>query len=167
MTTTAGEKKNKEKQKSADEKRKKIEAQKKAEADKKLEEQGNVAKKRKKLGINVQDVTPEIANFLGLKNEDGVVISAVNPGEPAEKGGLKSRDVILELNGKKIKDVKSMLKAMTDSSIKNKADVKVWRDKKIKTFTVNLGEDTQKKYMERGKVEEKNKLKSTEQFFSI
>ena len=40
---------------------------------------------------------------LGLKDEDGVLISMVNPNEPAEKGGLKSGDVILEFNGKKIK----------------------------------------------------------------
>ncbi len=53
------------------------------------------------LGVRIQELTPEIAKSLGLKNEDGVLISMVNPGEPAEKGGLKSGDVILEFNGKK------------------------------------------------------------------
>ena len=55
------------------------------------------------LGVRIQELTPEIAKSLGLKNEEGVLISMVNPGEPAEKGGLKSGDVILEFNRKKLR----------------------------------------------------------------
>ena len=69
-----------------------------------------------------------------------VLISMVNPGEPAEKGGLKAGDVILEFNGKKIKDVKSLQRTVADSAVESKATVKVWRDKKLKKFTVKLGE---------------------------
>ena len=92
------------------------------------------------LGVRIQEVTPEIAKSLGLKNEEGVLISMVNPGEPAEKGGLKAGDVILEFNGKKIKDVKSLQRTVADSAVESKASVKVWRDKKLKKFTVKLGE---------------------------
>tara|TARA_X000000950_G_scaffold156558_1_gene191979 strand:+ start:2339 stop:3796 length:1458 start_codon:yes stop_codon:yes gene_type:complete len=92
------------------------------------------------LGVRIQELTPEIAKSLGLKNEDGVLISMVNPGEPAEKGGLKSGDVILEFNGKKIKDVKSLQRTVAESAVESKAKVKVWRDKKSKSFTVKLGE---------------------------
>mgnify|MGYP001185749996 CR=1 FL=1 len=92
------------------------------------------------LGVRIQELTPEIAKSLGLKNEDGVLISMVNPGEPAEKGGLKSGDVILEFNGKKIKDVKSLQRTVAESAVESKAKVKVWRDNKTKSFTVKLGE---------------------------
>ena len=92
------------------------------------------------LGVRIQELTPEIAKSLGLKNEDGVLISMVNPGEPAEKGGLKSGDVILEFNGEKIKDVKSLQRTVAESAVESKANVKVWRDKKSKSFTVKLGE---------------------------
>ena len=92
------------------------------------------------LGVRIQELTPEIAKSLGLKNEDGVLISMVNPGEPAEKGGLKSGDVILEFNGEKIKDVKSLQRTVAESAVESKAKVKVWRDKKSKSFTVKLGE---------------------------
>ncbi len=92
------------------------------------------------LGVRIQELTPEIAKSLGLKNEEGVLISMVNPGEPAEKGGLKSGDVILEFNGKKIKDVKSLQRTVAESAVESKAKVKVWRDKKAKSFTVKLGE---------------------------
>lgn len=92
------------------------------------------------LGVRIQEITPDIAKSLGLKNEEGVLISMVNPGEPAEKGGLKAGDVILEFNGKKIKDVKSLQRTVADSAVESKAKVKVWRNKKIKSFTVKLGE---------------------------
>ena len=92
------------------------------------------------LGVRIQELTPEIAKSLGLKNEEGVLISMVNPGEPAEKGGLKSGDVILEFNGKKIKDVKSLQRTVAESAVESKAKVKVWRDKREKSFTVKLGE---------------------------
>ena len=92
------------------------------------------------LGVRIQELTPEIAKSLGLKNEEGVLISMVNPGEPAEKGGLKSGDVILEFNGKKIKDVKSLQRTVAESAVESKAKVKVWRDKKERSFSVKLGE---------------------------
>ena len=92
------------------------------------------------LGVRIQEITPDIAKSLGLKNEEGVLISMVNPGEPAEKGGLKAGDVILEFNGKKIKDVKSLQRTVADSAVESKANVKVWRNKKVKSFTVKLGE---------------------------
>ncbi len=92
------------------------------------------------LGVRIQEITPDIAKSLGLKKEEGVLISMVNPGEPAEKGGLKAGDVILEFNGKKIKDVKSLQRTVADSAVESKAIVKVWRNKKVKSFTVKLGE---------------------------
>ena len=92
------------------------------------------------LGVRIQELTPEISKSLGLKNEDGVLISMVNPGEPAEKGGLKSGDVIIEFNGKKIKNVKSLQRTVAESAVESKATVKVWRNNKMQTFTVKLGE---------------------------
>ena len=86
------------------------------------------------LGVRIQELTPEISKSLGLKNEDGVLISMVNPGEPAEKGGLKSGDVIIEFNGKKIKDVKSLQRTVAESAVESKATVKVWRDNKMQSL---------------------------------
>ena len=105
------------------------------------------------LGVRIQEITPDIAKSLGLKNEEGVLISMVNPGEPAEKGGLKAGDVILEFNGKKIKDVKSLQVSVAKSAVESKAEVKVWRNKKVKKFTVKLGE--REKFDEIAKSDEK------------
>ena len=92
------------------------------------------------LGVRIQEITPEIAKSLGLKNEEGVLISMVNPGEPAEKAGIKAGDVILEFNGKKIKDVRTLQRTVADSAVSSSASVSVWRNKKIKKLTVKLGE---------------------------
>jgi serine protease Do len=59
----------------------------------------------KKLGIAVQNLTPEIAKGLGLKKETGVVITQVEPGSPADSAGLQTGDVIREVNRKPVKDV--------------------------------------------------------------
>ena len=113
------------------------------------------------LGVRIQELTPEISKSLGLKNDEGVLISMVNPGEPAEKGGLKSGDVIIEFNNKKIKDVKSLQRTVAESAVESKATVKVWRDNKFRNFTVKLGElekfssDTTKKKDQKKDVDSK------------
>jgi serine protease Do len=59
----------------------------------------------KKLGIAVQNLTPEIARGFGLKKETGVVITQVEPGSPASEAGLRTGDVIQEVDRKPVKDV--------------------------------------------------------------
>jgi serine protease Do len=73
-----------------------------------MEEKGEVAKapsSHKFLGINVQNLTPEIAKGLGLKKDTGVVVTGVEPGSPAANAGIQTGDVIREVNRKPIKDV--------------------------------------------------------------
>jgi serine protease Do len=59
----------------------------------------------KSLGITVQELTPEIAKDLGLKRESGVVIAGVEPGSPAAEAGLRTGDVIQEVNRKPVSDL--------------------------------------------------------------
>ncbi len=58
----------------------------------------------KSLGASVQDLTPEIAQELGLKKSGGVVVAQVEPGSPAAEAGLQSGDVIREVNRKPVKN---------------------------------------------------------------
>jgi serine protease Do len=69
-----------------------------------LKEQEVVASapKEGKLGLTVQSVTPQIAESLGLKHTDGVVITAVQSQSPAGEAGLRRGDVVVEVNRKKI-----------------------------------------------------------------
>ncbi|HVN24421.1 MAG TPA: DegQ family serine endoprotease [Syntrophorhabdales bacterium] len=63
----------------------------------------------KKLGIGVQNITPDIAQALGLKESAGVVVTQVEPGSPAENAGIRQGDVIREVDRKPVKDVRSLM----------------------------------------------------------
>lgn len=65
-----------------------------------------VAMSGSKLGFEVQDLTPEIAKTLGITDEQGVVVSKVNPGSPAAWVGLKKGTLIMAVNKKQIENVK-------------------------------------------------------------
>jgi Do/DeqQ family serine protease len=56
------------------------------------------------VGVGIQPVTSELAQGLGLKEVRGVLINSVTPGGPADKAGLKTGDVILQVNGKDVND---------------------------------------------------------------
>jgi serine protease Do len=77
-----------------------------------MEEKGELASApvRKPLGMTVQNLTPEIAQGLGLTNDTGVVVSSVVPGGPAAKAGIRAGDVIHEVNRKPVKDVEDFSK---------------------------------------------------------
>ena len=58
-----------------------------------------------RLGLYLKDLTPDLARELGSKQSSGVVISEVRPGSAADKAGLHTRDIILEVNRHQVKDV--------------------------------------------------------------
>ena len=110
--------------------------------------------------------TPEIAESLGLKESDGVLISMVNPGEPAEKAGIKAGDVIINFNGKKIKNVRDLQRIVAEAAVSSSAKVDVWRDKKIKKFKVKLAE--REKFDDQAKVDQKkDSTEKTNQEYEI
>lgn len=50
------------------------------------------------LGVNAQNITPALVDALNLKNTDGVLVTKVVPGSPAEKAGLQVEDIIESIN---------------------------------------------------------------------
>ena len=70
------------------------------------------AVKRGQLGINIQDLTPELAQAFGLKQSQGAVITAVQAKSPAAKAGLEPGDIVIAINDKRVKgsqDVRNMI----------------------------------------------------------
>ncbi len=80
-----------------------------------LKEEETVASAKEKtgLGLTVQTVTPRIARSLGLDRPEGVVVTAVDPGSPADDGGLQRGDIILEVNRKPIHNLSDYKKAIS------------------------------------------------------
>ena len=90
------------------------------------------------LGVRIQDVTEDVAEALGIEKTDGALVTDVPEG-PAKNGGLKSGDVIIEFDDKKIKDTRELVRIVGDSSVGKKVLVKVLRDGKEVSLSVKLG----------------------------
>ena len=61
-------------------------------------------------GLRVQDLTPDLAEQLGVDEKDGVVVTSVTPGSPGAEAGVRRGDVILEVNRKEVSDVEDLRK---------------------------------------------------------
>ena len=71
-----------------------------------LTKNGRVSRGR--LGVNIQEISPELAQSMNLKDSRGVLVSGVEPGMPAEKAGVREEDVIIAVNGTRVDDSNSL-----------------------------------------------------------
>lgn len=91
------------------------------------------------LGVDPQEVTPDLAEAFKLPDNSGALIGQVVPDSPAAEAGLKEGDVILEVNGKKITDPRHLRLTISQLAPKSKATLKVIRDGKERNVTATLG----------------------------
>ena len=66
------------------------------------------------LGVRIQEVTPDIAESLGLKEASGALVAGVNDGGPADKARLHNGDVILKFNNEDVKDMHALPRIVAD-----------------------------------------------------
>jgi serine protease DegQ len=90
-------------------------------------------------GIDVMDVTPELAESLGLKVTHGVIVGAIERGSPADRSGVKLRDVILSIDGKPVADTATLLKSIAAMPPGKSVPVKVLRQERELAFDVVVG----------------------------
>ncbi len=91
------------------------------------------------LGIEPQEISLDIARALSLDNTAGVLIRGVVRDGPAERAGIHPRDVVLELDGKAMRDTPALLARIADLAPGSPVKVKVWRDKKAQDVEVTVG----------------------------
>ena len=103
-----------------------------------LKERGKVM--RGWLGVMIQEVTPEIAHALGLKEVKGALVADVTPGSPADKADIRRGDVIIEYNGKKIEEMNELPRLVANTPVGKSVPIKIWRNGKIRQLTVKVGE---------------------------
>ena len=92
------------------------------------------------LGVVIQKVTPEIAESLGLDSARGALVASVAKDGPAEQAGVKVGDVIIEFDGKEVRDCNDLPILVARTSVDKKAGLKVLRDKKEIVLAVTIGE---------------------------
>jgi len=92
------------------------------------------------LGIGIQELTEDLAAQFGTKPGDGVLVGNVMKDSPAEKGGMRTGDIVLEFNGIKISGVQQLQREVAESPTNALVPVTVLREKQPVSLTVTLGE---------------------------
>jgi len=92
------------------------------------------------IGIEMNDVTPDNARFFNLQDANGAIVAQVMPDSPASRGGLKTGDVISQLNGQKIANGSALQVAVSEMSPGTKITMGVIRDGKPETLDLTVGQ---------------------------
>jgi len=92
------------------------------------------------IGVYLQDITEDLKDGIGLSSLSGVLVSEVLDNTPASRAGLKSGDVVLELDGKKVEDVQSFRLAIAALPVGKTVSLKIFRDGKEKDISIKIGE---------------------------
>lgn len=103
-----------------------------------LEQKGKVT--RGWLGVTIQELTPELAQKFGIKSAKGALIGDIAKGSPAEKAGLRQGDVILEFNGKTVKDVGNLRNMVSQSKVGSEVAITILRGVKEMRITAVIAE---------------------------
>jgi len=96
--------------------------------------------KRGMIGLQVQNVTPELAKSFGLAEPKGALVAEVNPGYPAEKAGLQRGDIIIEFNGRPIQWMEELPLIVFRTLPGTEVGLRVFSDGKEKTLTLRVAE---------------------------
>jgi serine protease Do len=103
-----------------------------------LKEKGHVT--RGWIGVQIQPVTPAIADAIGLKKPGGALVAKLQPNSPAGKGGIEIGDVITSVNGQAVKDSRDLARKIAVLAPGNTAKIGVFHNGQEKIVTVTLGE---------------------------
>ena len=109
------------------------------------------------LGVSIQNLTPELAKSLGIKQQTGVLVADVVKDSPAEKAGLKRGDVITHIDGKPVADATNLRNTVAAAAPGKAVELKFIRDNKENSARVTLTEFKERKVTK--KIEYNNVLK--------
>jgi len=102
-----------------------------------LREKGSVT--RGWMGVNIQQLSEEMAQTYGLSSPSGALVSQVTPGSPAEKAGLQPEDVVLSADGRKIENNGDLSRYIAGKAPGTTVKLEVLHGKEHKTVNVTLG----------------------------
>lgn len=91
------------------------------------------------LGVSIQDVTRDIADSVGLDSAKGALVTQLNDDSPGAKAGLKSGDIITNVDGTEIDDAISLSRTIASKAPGSNVELTVWRDRAETKVTATLG----------------------------
>ena len=101
-----------------------------------LKDHGSVT--RGWLGVGIQDLTPELAEYYGIKDKKGVLVAKVFEGDPADKAGIKANDIIVAVDGKQVNTSRELTGTIAEIPVGKKTPIKILRGGKEKTIKVEI-----------------------------
>ena len=108
-----------------------------------LREKGSVT--RGWLGVQVQPLTPELRESLKLSAEGGALVAGVIKGDPADKAGLKSGDVIVEFDGRPVRSDRDLVSIVGNTAVGKKVAVRALRDGRNLSFEIKIAKRSEEK----------------------
>ena len=91
------------------------------------------------IGVEAQEITPELAESFGLPDSEGALIAGLMRNSPADIAGIRPGDVLLAVNGKPVKDPQVMLELIAALKPDERANFRLRRDKNIVEVQVKIG----------------------------
>jgi serine protease Do len=92
------------------------------------------------LGVNMSGLTPELVRELGLPDARGALVVEVLPGSPAERAGLRPRDIIRSFNGRPITDIHALRARVAESDLRTQVELGILREGREQTVTAEIVE---------------------------
>jgi len=90
------------------------------------------------LGVGIQDISKQVAEYYGIKSEKGVLVTEVFPDDPADKAGIEPQDIILSINGIEVGTSREITSMIADLGVGETVKIQVLRNGKTKTFKVKI-----------------------------
>jgi len=116
-----------------------------------LKEKGEVT--RGWLGVGIQDLNKELAEYYGLEKKSGVLVMEVFPGDPADTSGIKAQDIILEVNGMPVKTSRDLTRIIAGIKVGQTASIKIYRKGNERIIQVKIAKRKDRKIYSKRKPE--------------
>lgn len=113
-----------------------------------LKNSGKVTRGR--IGVQIGEVTKDVAESLGLSKAQGALVQRVEPGAPAEKGGVEAGDIILKYNGADINRSSDLPRLVGNTRPGSRATISVWRKGTMRELTLTIAEMDADKIAKKG-----------------
>jgi serine protease Do len=110
------------------------------------------------MGVGIQDLTPELAEYYKVKGETGVLVTQIFEGDPADKAGIKANDIITAVNGEPVTSSRELSRRIAALGVGQKAKITIMRDGREKSVTVETAKRQEEQTLASRESESDDKL---------